>query len=95
MQRQEKILGPKGKGLMGTFLPHYKNTAEYETVVMPPVCVESNKEAAIKKLYEIATDARDEDDSVKLMRLPSKYPQGAEKVMSQTFQKVKNFFKRP
>lgn len=45
------------------------------------ICVEANKEAAIKKLYEIATDARDEDDSVKLMRLPSKYPQGAEKVL--------------
>ncbi len=45
------------------------------------ICVESNKEAAIQKLYEIATDARDEDDSVKLMRLPSKYPQGAEKVL--------------
>ncbi len=45
------------------------------------ICVESNKEAAIKKLYEIATDARDTDDSVKLMRLPSKYPQGAEKVI--------------
>ncbi len=45
------------------------------------ICVESNKEAAIKKLYEIATDARDDDDSVKLMRLQSKYPQGAEKVL--------------
>ena len=45
------------------------------------ICVESNKEKAIQKLYEIATDARDEDDSVKLMRLPSKYPQGAEKVL--------------
>lgn len=45
------------------------------------ICVESNKEKAIQKLYEIATDARDEDDSVKLMRLPSKYPQGAEKVI--------------
>ena len=45
------------------------------------ICVESNKEKAIQKLYEIATDERDEDDSVKLMRLPSKYPQGAEKVL--------------
>ena len=45
------------------------------------ICVESNKEKAIQKLYEIATDARDEDDSVKLMRLPSKYPHGAEKVL--------------
>ncbi len=45
------------------------------------ICVEANKEAAIKKLYEIATDARDSDDKVKLMRLPAKYPQGAEKVI--------------
>lgn len=45
------------------------------------ICVESNKNAAIKKLYEIATDARDEDNSVQLMRLPAKYPQGAEKVL--------------
>lgn len=45
------------------------------------ICVESNKEAAIKKLYQIATDVRDADDSVKLMRLVSKYPQGAEKVL--------------
>ena len=45
------------------------------------ICVESNKDAAIKKLYEIATDTRDEDNSVQLMRLPAKYPQGAEKVL--------------
>ena len=37
MPKNEKILRPKGKALMGTFLPHYKNTAEIETVVMPPV----------------------------------------------------------
>lgn len=45
------------------------------------ICVESNKKKAIEKLYEIASDKRDEDDSVKLMRLPTKYPQGAEKVI--------------
>lgn len=45
------------------------------------ICVESNKPQAIRKLYEIATDHRDADDTVKLMRLPSKYPQGAEKVL--------------
>ncbi len=45
------------------------------------ICVEANKEAAIKKLYEVATDVRDSEDKVKLMRLPSKYPQGAEKVI--------------
>ncbi len=45
------------------------------------ICVESNKKKAIEKLYEIATDKRDDDDSVKLMKLPTKYPQGAEKVI--------------
>ena len=45
------------------------------------ICIESNKEKAIKKLYEIATDRRDADDSVKLMKLPTSYPQGAEKVI--------------
>ncbi len=45
------------------------------------ICVESNKKKAIEKLYEIASDKRDADDTVKLMRLPTKYPQGAEKVI--------------
>lgn len=45
------------------------------------ICVESNKKKAIDKLYEIATDKRDADDTVKLMQLPTKYPQGAEKVI--------------
>lgn len=45
------------------------------------ICVESNKEEAIKALYEIATDRRDKEDTVKLMRLPTSYPQGAEKVV--------------
>jgi len=45
------------------------------------ICVESNKKKAIDKLYEIAADKRDTDDKVKLMCLPTKYPQGAEKVI--------------
>ncbi len=54
-----------------------------ETLKIPNaiICVESNKKKAIEKLYEIATDKRDVDDTVKLMRLPTKYPQGAEKVI--------------
>lgn len=55
-----------------------KDTLKIEKVI---ICVESNKKKAIEKLYEIATDKRDEDDSVKLMCLPTKYPQGAEKVL--------------
>ncbi len=45
------------------------------------ICVESNKPKAIEKLYEIASDKRDSDDKVRLMKLPSRYPQGAEKVL--------------
>lgn len=45
------------------------------------ICVESNKPKAIEKLYEMAADRRDTDDRVKLMRLPTSYPQGAEKVI--------------
>lgn len=45
------------------------------------ICVEANKPKAIEKLYEIATDKRDADDTVKLMKLPTSYPQGAEKVL--------------
>lgn len=43
--------------------------------------VEDNKPKAIAKLYEIAADRRDEDDTVKLMKLKSRYPQGAEKML--------------
>ena len=46
--------------------------------------VENNKPLAIEKLYEMATDLRDTDDSVKLMELKSTYPQGAEKVIIYT-----------
>lgn len=45
------------------------------------IAIENNKEEAIQKLYSIASDARDEDDTVKVMRLKAKYPQGAEKVI--------------
>ena len=43
--------------------------------------VESNKPRAIELLMQVAADHRDADDSVKVMKLPSKYPQGAEKVI--------------
>lgn len=55
-----------------------KEKLNIKTVI---ICIESNKEKAIKKLYEIASDKRDADDSVKLMKLPTSYPQGAEKVI--------------
>lgn len=43
--------------------------------------VESNKPRAIELLMSLAADHRDNDDTVKVMKLPSKYPQGAEKVI--------------
>lgn len=43
--------------------------------------VENNKPHAIELLMQVAADHRDADDSVKVMKLPSKYPQGAEKVI--------------
>ena len=45
------------------------------------ICVENNKPAAIEKLMLVAADHRDADDTVKLMQLPSSFPQGAEKVL--------------
>ena len=45
------------------------------------IAIENNKEEAIEKLYQVACDTRDTDDTVKVMRLPSRYPQGAEKVL--------------
>lgn len=43
--------------------------------------IESNKPKAIELLMQVAADRRDKDDSIKIMKLPSKYPQGAEKVI--------------
>lgn len=45
------------------------------------ICVENNKPKAIKALMEVAANKLDEEDTVKLMKLPSTYPQGAEKVI--------------
>lgn len=45
------------------------------------ICVEDNKPKAIEALYKIAADKRDADNSVQLMKLKSRYPQGAEKVL--------------
>lgn len=45
------------------------------------ICVEDNKPRAIKTLYNIACDRKDTDNTVRLMRLKSAYPQGAEKLL--------------
>lgn len=62
--------------IAATFL--LKEKLQLEKVV---ICVENNKPKAIKKLMEVAANSRDADDTVKLMKLPSTYPQGAEKVI--------------
>ncbi len=55
-----------------------KKHLDIEKVV---ICVENNKPRAIEKLYVVASDHRDSNDTVKLMKLPASYPQGAEKVI--------------
>lgn len=45
------------------------------------IAVEKNKPLAIEKFLQMAGDKYDVDDSVKVVRLSSKYPQGAEKVL--------------
>lgn len=55
-----------------------KDKLNIEKVV---ICVENNKPKAIKNLMAVAADKQDVDDKVKLMKLPSTYPQGAEKVI--------------
>lgn len=46
--------------------------------------INSTDDEKVKILYKIASDSQDTDDSVKLMRLKSQYPQGAEKVLIYT-----------
>lgn len=45
------------------------------------ICVESNKKSAIRALCEAVKNKGETAASVKVMQLPSKYPQGAEKVI--------------
>lgn len=69
MENPNDILG-------GVYL--LKNLLGIEKVI---IGVEDNKPQAIKTLYEIAASEQDTDDTVKLMKLKSRYPQGAEKVL--------------
>ncbi len=48
------------------------------------IAVESNKPVAIDKLYQIASDRRDTLNTVQLMKLSTRYPQGAEKMLVYT-----------
>lgn len=45
------------------------------------ICIESNKPRAIEVLREIADSSVDKDDEVRVLALPARYPQGAEKVL--------------
>ncbi len=54
---------------------------KFEKVI---IAIEDNKPEAIKLLYEIAADKRDTENRVRLMKLKSRYPQGAEKVLIYT-----------
>ncbi len=53
------------------------------------LCVEDNKPKAIETLMKIAADRQDTDDTVRVMKLKSSYPQGAEKVIIYTATKRK------
>lgn len=48
------------------------------------IAIEANKLQAIEILHKIAADHRDTDNSVRLMKLKTRYPQGAEKVLIYT-----------
>lgn len=69
MENPNDILG-------GVYL--LKNLLGIEKVI---IGVEDNKPKAIKTLHEIASHEQDVEDTVKLMKLKSRYPQGAEKVL--------------
>lgn len=58
-----------------------KSILNIENVI---IGVENNKPKAIEKMLQIATDSKDIDDTVKVMKLKSRYPQGAEKVLIYT-----------
>ncbi|MBQ4154225.1 MAG: electron transport complex subunit RsxC [Clostridia bacterium] len=62
--------------LEGVYL--IKNALNVENVI---IGVEDNKPKAIKLLYDIASHKNDTENHVRLMKLPSSYPQGAEKVL--------------
>ncbi len=53
------------------------------------IAVEDNKPKAIKLFYDIASNVRDVNNEIKLLKLKSRYPQGAEKVLIYTALKRK------
>lgn len=48
------------------------------------ITIEANKPKAIEQLYKIASSDKDADNSVRIMRLKTAYPQGAEKMLIYT-----------
>lgn len=45
------------------------------------ICLENNKPGAIKLLFDMVSDKKYASDGIHIMKLKSKYPQGAEKVL--------------
>ena len=58
-----------------------KKIMGFERVI---IAIEENKPEAIRLLTEIAADSLDTDNSVSVMKLKSRYPQGAEKTLIYT-----------
>ena len=52
-----------------------------ETVSGEKMPVGADDDEKMQAMYKVATDERDTDNSVRVMRLKSRYPQGAEKVL--------------
>ena len=48
------------------------------------IAVEDNKPTAIQLLYEMAASPKDKDNEIRLVKLSSRYPQGAEKMIIYT-----------
>lgn len=55
-----------------------------ENVMGNNISLDVDDDEKTKAMYKIAVDERDTDNSVRLMRLKSRYPQGAEKVLIYT-----------
>ncbi len=52
-----------------------------ENVLGEKMPVDTEDDEKMQAMYKVATDERDADNSVRVMRLKSRYPQGAEKVL--------------
>lgn len=58
-----------------------KKYFEFKNII---IAIEADKPTAIKKLYEVSIDRRDTLNAVRIMKLSTRYPQGAEKMLVYT-----------